>query len=81
MQLLYHDLVLILERERVSTREHARYAALAALRECNPASVRHNLAVALAGVSRACAAGVRKLDARLADELAASPSAYPRERP
>jgi hypothetical protein len=71
MHLLYHDLVLDIERERSSKREDARYAALAALRERNPSPARRGLAVALAGVSRASAAGVRRLDACLADDLVA----------
>ena len=71
MHLLYYDLVLDAEREHSSKREAARYAALAALREHDHSSVRRRLAVALAGVSRASAAGVRRLDACLADDLVA----------
>lgn len=70
MHLLYHDLVMDSERERTSEREDARLAALAALREGDRSSVRHRLAVVLASVSRASAAGVRRLDACLADDLA-----------
>jgi len=71
MHLLYHDLVLDAQRERYSEREDARYAALAALRDGDRASARRLLAVALASVSRASAAGVRRLDACLADDLVA----------
>ena len=71
MHLLYYDLVLVSERERATKREYARFAALAALRERDRSFVRRKLAVALAGVSRACAAGVRWLDACLADDLVA----------
>jgi hypothetical protein len=71
MQLLYYDLVLDSERERASKHEYARFAALAALRERDRSSVRHKLAVTLAGGSRASAAGVRRLDACLADDLVA----------
>lgn len=70
MHLLYHDLVMDSVRERTSKNEDAQFAALAALREAGHSSVRHRLAVALASVSRASAAGVRRLDACLADDLA-----------
>jgi hypothetical protein len=71
MHLLYYDLVLDTERERWSEREDARYAALAALREGDRSPARRWLAVALANVSRASAAGVRRLDDCLADDLVA----------
>ena len=71
MHLLYHDLVIEAERERSSKRGDARYAALAALREHDHSSVRRRLAVALASVSRASAAAVRRLDECLADDLVA----------
>ncbi|MDF2734291.1 MAG: hypothetical protein K0S97_914 [Chloroflexota bacterium] len=71
MHLLYHDLVMDLERERSSKHGDARYAALAAMQNPDGSSVRRRLAVVLAGVSRASAAGVRRLDACLADDLVA----------
>ena len=71
MHLLYHDLVMDLERERSSRHENARYAALVALRDGDRSSVRRRLAVVLASVSRASAAGVRRLDDCLADDLVA----------
>ena len=77
MHLLYHDLVLEAERERASKREVARFAVNAALRDRDRSSVRHRVAVALAGVSRASAAGVRRLDACLADELASQLAGNP----
>ncbi len=71
MHLLFYDLVIASEREHSSKCEYDRFAALAALREGDRSWVRHKLAVALAGVSRASAAGVRWLDACLADDLVA----------
>ena len=69
MHLLYHDLVMQTEQERASKHADARYAALVALRDSDRSSVRHRLAVMLASVSRASAAGVRRLDDCLADDL------------
>jgi hypothetical protein len=77
VHLLYHDLVLEAERERANKREEARFALAAALRDRGRSSVRHRLAVALAGVSRASAAGVRRLDACLADDLASQLTGNP----
>jgi hypothetical protein len=69
MHLLYHDLVMDTERDRSSKHDDARYAALVALRDGDRSSARRRLAVVLASVSRASAAGVRRLDACLADDL------------
>ena len=69
MHLLDYDLAIDRVRERTGPREEARHAALAALRERDSTTVRRRLAVALARVSRASAAGVRRLDACLADDL------------
>ncbi len=71
MHLLYHDLVIDSERERSRKHDDARYAVQAALRERDHSSARRLLAMALASVSRASAAGVRRLDACLADDLVA----------
>jgi hypothetical protein len=69
MYLLDYDLAIDLVRERSTKREEARLLALAALRERDRSPVRRRLALALAGVSRASAAGVRRLDTCLADDL------------
>ena len=69
MHLLYYDLVIDSERERSSRHDDERFAILAALRQGDRRSLRRRLAEALASVSRASAAGVRRLDARLADDL------------
>lgn len=69
MYLLDYDLAIDRMRERAIKGEEARRLALAAPREQRSSAVRRRLAVALAGVSRASAAGVRRLDACLADDL------------
>lgn len=69
MHLLDYDLAMDRVRERSTKRAETRLLALAALRERDRSSVRRRLAKALAGVSRASAAGVRRLDACLADDL------------
>jgi hypothetical protein len=70
MYLLDYDLAIDRMRERASEGETARRLSLAAAREDGAVTVRRRLAVALARVSRASAAGVRRLDACLADDLA-----------
>ena len=57
------------ERERASEREDAGAAPRRACGTHDRSSVRRRLAVALASVSRASAAAVRRLDACLADDL------------
>lgn len=69
MHLFDYDLAMDRERERTTERAQARYAALVALREQRPSPIRRRLALALANVSRASAAGVRRLDACVADDL------------
>jgi hypothetical protein len=70
MYLLDFDLAIELVRERTSAREEARLMALATLRDHEPSPpVRRRLALALATVSLASAARVRRLDACLADDL------------
>jgi hypothetical protein len=58
-------------RERVRESEDARRLALARPRDHEAVTVRRRLALGLASVSRASAAGVRRLDACLADDLVA----------
>ena len=70
MYLLDYELALDRMRERTSEGETARRHALAEPSDRDPVTVRRRLALALAGVSRASAAGVRRLDACLADDLA-----------
>lgn len=70
MYLLDYELALDRMRERTSEGEAARRLALGGPRDHDPVTARRRLALALAGVSRASAAGVRRLDACLADDLA-----------
>ena len=70
MYLLDYELAIDRMRERVSEREAARRLALAGPSDRDAVTVRRRLALALAGVSRASAAGVRRLDDCLADDLA-----------
>lgn len=69
MYLLDYELAIDRMRERASEGDKARLLALAGQREHDAVRVRRRLALALAGVSRASAAGVRRLDACLADDL------------
>lgn len=70
MYLLDYELAIDRMRERASQGEQARRLALAGSIDHDAVTVRRRLALALAGVSRASAAGVRRLDACLADDLA-----------
>lgn len=70
MYLLDYELALDRMRERVSEAEAARRHGLAGPRGRDAVTVRRRLALALAAVSRASAAGVRRLDDCLADDLA-----------
>jgi hypothetical protein len=70
MYLLDYESAIDRMRERVSESE-ARRLALAGRRDHDAVTVRRRLALALASVSRASAAGVRRLDACLADDLVA----------
>jgi hypothetical protein len=70
MYLLDYDLAIDRMRERATEGETARRLSLAGAREVGGGTVRRRLAVALARVSRSSAAGVRRLDACLADDLA-----------
>ena len=70
MYLLDYDLAIDRMRERVSEREQSRRLAVAGPRDHDAVTVRRRLALALASVSRASAAGVRRLDDCLADDLA-----------
>ncbi len=70
MYLLDYELALDCMRERASEGDAARRLALGGPSDREPVTVRRRLALALAGVSRASAAGVRRLDACLADDLA-----------
>ena len=70
MYLLDYELAIDRMRERAIEGDRARRLALAGPRGRDAATVRHRLALALASVSRVSAAGVRRLDACLADELA-----------
>ena len=69
MYLLDYELAIDRMRERASESEDARRLALAGPRDHDAVTVRRRLALALASVSRASAAGVRRLDACLADDL------------
>ena len=69
MYLLDYELALDRMRERVSEGEAARRHGLPGRRD-HDVRVRRRLALALATVSRASAAGVRRLDDCLADDLA-----------
>lgn len=71
MYLLDYELAIDRMRERAIEGESARRIALAGPRPRDAVTVRRRLALALAGVSRASAAGVRRLDACLADDLVA----------
>lgn len=70
MYLLDYELAIDRMRERASEGEAARRLALAGPSDRDAVTIRRRLALALAGVSRASAAGVRRLDACLADDLA-----------
>lgn len=70
MYLLDYELALDRMRERTREGEAARRLALAGPSDHDAVTVRRRLALVLAGVSRASAAGVRRLDACLADDLA-----------
>jgi hypothetical protein len=70
MYLLDYELALDRMRERTNEGEAARRLALAGPMDHGAITVRRRLALALAGVSRASAAGVRRLDTCLADDLA-----------
>ncbi len=70
MYLLDYEMALDRMRERTRDGEAARRLALAGPSDHDAVTTRRRLALALAGVSRASAAGVRRLDACLADELA-----------
>jgi hypothetical protein len=70
MYLLDYELALDRMRERASEGERARRLGLAGPRNHDAVTVRRRLALALASVSRASAAGVRRLDDCLADDLA-----------
>lgn len=70
MYLLDYELALDRMRERTAEGEAARRLAAGAPSDQDAITVRRRLALALAGVSRASAGGVRRLDARLADDLA-----------
>ena len=71
MYLLDYESAIDRMRERVSDSEDARRLALSGPRDQDMITVRRRLALALASVSRASAAGVRRLDACLADDLVA----------
>lgn len=71
MYLLDYELALDRMRERVGEGEAARRHGLAGPRDHDVVTVRRRLALGLATVSRASAAGVRRLDDCLADDLAA----------
>ena len=70
MYLLDYELALDRMRERASEGDRARRLGLARTRDHDAVTVRRRLALALAGVSRVSASGVRRLDACLADDLA-----------
>ena len=69
MYLLDYDLAIDRMRERANKGAEAQRLAIAiaAVRDRSP--VRRRLALALAGLSRISAAGVRRLDSCLADDL------------
>jgi len=69
MYLLDYELAIDRMRERALEGEKVRRLALAGPHD-HDATMRRRLALALAGVSRASAAGVRRLDDCLADDLA-----------
>ena len=75
MYLLDYESAIDRMRERVREREEGHRLASAGLRDHDAVTVRRRLALALASVSRASAAGVRRLDACLADDLVASVAA------
>lgn len=70
MYLLDYELAFDRMRERASEGETARRLALAGPSNREAITFRRRLALVLAGVSRASATGVRRLDACLADDLA-----------
>ena len=69
MYLLDYELAIDRMRERASEGAEARRRAVALAGHGDTSPVRRRVAVALAGLSRASAAGVRRLDACLADDL------------
>ena len=69
MYLLDYELAIDRMRERASEQAEARRRSAAMAGGADTSRVRRRVAVALAGVSRASAAGVRRLDACLADDL------------
>jgi len=70
MYLLDYESAIDRVRERVRVGEDARRLADAGPGDHDAVTFRRRLALALAGVSRVSAAGVRRLDACLADDLA-----------
>ncbi len=70
MYLLDYELAIDRMRERAVEGEKVRRLALAGPHDHDAVTMRRRLARALAGVSRASAAGVRRLDDCLADDLA-----------
>ena len=69
MYLLDYDLAIDRMRERANEGAEARRLAIAIAAGRDRSPVRRRVALALAGVSRASAAGVRRLDSCLADDL------------
>ncbi len=69
MYLLDYDLALDRMRERADKGAEAQRLAMAVAAGRDRSPVRRRIALALAGVSRVSAAGVRRLDSCLADDL------------